>query len=70
MFKKSRIILDPHTAVGYSIGQTVLDKSEKRIYLATAHYSKFIDTVRDVVKDKALLPPKISSIINAKVQEF
>lgn len=69
VFKKSGIIIDPHTAVGYSIGQTVLDKSEKRIYLATAHYSKFIDTVRDVVKDKALLPPKISSIINEK-EEF
>ena len=28
-----------------------------------------MDTVRDVVKDKALLPPKISSIINEK-EEF
>lgn len=66
IFKKYRIILDPHTAVGYSIGQAVLDNSEKRIYLATAHYSKFIDTVKKVIDDQVLLPPRILSIMKKK----
>jgi threonine synthase len=66
IFKSFRIIIDPHTAVGYSIGKTVLDDSEKRIYLATAHYSKFIDTVRKVIDDPVTLPKRILSIIKKK----
>jgi threonine synthase len=69
IFKRFRIIIDPHTAVGYSIGKTVLDDSEKRIYLATAHYSKFIDTVKKVINDQVTLPKRISSIIN-KEEKF
>ena len=69
IFKRFRIIIDPHTAVGYSIGKTVLDDSEKRIYLATAHYSKFIDTVKKVINDQVTLPERISSIIN-KEEKF
>ncbi len=69
IFKEFRIILDPHTAVGVSIGQTVLDDSEKRIYLATAHYSKFIDTVKKVINDEISLPTRISSIMK-KEEKF
>ena len=44
------IIIDPHTAVGYSIGKKLLKNNEKRVYLSTAHFSKFFNTVNDSLK--------------------
>ena len=43
--KDHNFILDPHTAVGYAVGKKLLDDSEKRVYMSTAHYSKFMDTI-------------------------
>ena len=60
------IILDPHTAVGLSIGRKVLADNEKRVYLATAHYSKFIDTVNAVLSRNLSIPNKLSKVLNRK----
>ena len=67
-FDKYKLILDPHTAVGLSVGDKQLDKKERRIYLATAHYSKFIKTVKESVKKKYSLSGEIKK--NLKKEKF
>ncbi len=69
IYKKFSIIIDPHTAVGYSVGNKILKKSEKRVYLATAHYSKFMETVEDSIKKKLNYPDKLKKILK-KDEEF
>ena len=66
IFKKYNIIVDPHTAVGYAVGKKLLKDSEKRVYLATAHHAKFIETVRDSIKKDINYPKQLESILNQK----
>ena len=66
IYKKFKIIIDPHTAVGYSVGKKILKEENKTIYLATAHYSKFLDTVEKSVKKKIEYPHKLRAILNKK----
>ncbi len=66
IYKKFKIIIDPHTAVGYSVGKKLLKEDNKTIYLATAHYSKFLDTVEKSVKKKLEYPQKLKKILNKK----
>ncbi len=60
--KKYNIIIDPHSAVGYSVGKGVLKDSQKRIYLATAHYAKFLNTVNKAIKSKIKYPKRLSRL--------
>ncbi len=62
------IIIDPHTAVGYSIGKELLNNNEKRVYLSTAHFSKFLDTVNDSLKICLTYPPKMKEILKKQEQ--
>ncbi len=66
IFKNHNIIVDPHTAVGYSVGKRILKDSEKRIYLSTAHHGKFLDTVRKAIKSNINYPEKLSKIMKKK----
>ena len=66
IFDRYKLIVDPHTAVGLSVGDKQLDKKERRIYLATAHYSKFIKTVKESVKKKVDYPDKLKRILKKK----
>ena len=66
IFKKYNLIIDPHTAVGYAVGKKLLNDSEKRVYLATAHYAKFIETVRGSIKKNLDYPKPLKSILKKK----
>ena len=66
VFKKFNLVIDPHTAVGYAVGKKLLDESEKRVYLATAHYAKFMDTVQNSINKKLMYPKSLRSILNKK----
>ena len=46
------------------------DDSEKRVYLATAHHAKFIETVRDSIKNDINYPKQLKSILNQKGKIF
>ena len=59
------MVIDPHTAVGYAVGKKLLDESEKRVYLATAHYAKFMDTVQSSI-NKINVSKITRSILNKK----
>ena len=66
VFKKFNLVIDPHTAVGYAVGKKLLDESEKRVYLATAHYAKFMDTVQNSINKKLMYPKSLRSVLNKK----
>ena len=63
---KHNIIIDPHTAVGYKVGKKKLTHEDKRVYLATAHYSKFIKTVSDALNCSINYPKKLENIVKKK----
>ena len=66
MFDENEVVIDPHTAVGFSVGRKVLIKNEKRVYLATAHHGKFIETVKDSINKDIEYPKKLFQIIDRK----
>ena len=66
IFKNYNHILDPHTAVGYAVGKKLLNDSEKRVYMATAHYSKFMDTITESIFKKLHYPSKLKKILKKK----
>ena len=43
-----------------------LNDTEKRIYLATAHYGKFINTVNRAIPDKIYFPLELQKVLNKK----
>ncbi len=67
--EKYDIIIDPHTAVGCSVGKKKLSKSKKRVYLATAHYAKFLGTVKKSINDDIDYPQKLMDLFN-KQEKF
>ena len=76
---KYNIILDPHTAVGVAVGKNQLPKDEKRIYLATAHHGKFLDTINSSLNERVKYPKRLLELkkkkekfyeINNKIEDF
>jgi threonine synthase len=67
VYNKTGYILDPHGAVGY-LGLTDHLKSEKEnvngVFLATAHTTKFLEVVEDVIGKKIELPSRLKEIVN------
>ena len=49
--------------------EAFLNDTEKRIYLATAHYGKFINTVNRAIPDKIYFPLELQKVLNKK-EEF
>ena len=66
IYEEFNIVTDPHTAVGYSVGKSLLKNDEKRVYLSTAHFSKFFDTVSNSLKIRLVYPKKMKKILEKK----
>ena len=65
IYKKEKIILDPHTAVAVgTIGK--LSIKGNTIVLSTAHPAKFSDMVAKELNIKPELPEKLNNILNKK----
>tara|TARA_B100000497_G_scaffold90861_1_gene101402 strand:- start:1856 stop:3148 length:1293 start_codon:yes stop_codon:yes gene_type:complete len=58
-------VADPHGAVGYLGAKAYLQKFPKVhcVFLETAHPTKFLDVVQQVVKIKQHIPPQIQSVM-------
>ncbi|HXA01571.1 MAG TPA: threonine synthase [Cytophagaceae bacterium] len=67
VYHKTGYILDPHGAVGY-LGLMDYLKSETAdvngIFLATAHTTKFLEVVEDVIGKKIGLPARLKEIVD------
>ena len=69
IYSEFGVIVDPHTAVGICLGRELLKKNEKNVYLATAHYGKFLDTIKSSLKKDIRAPKKLDKIKKEK-EEF
>ena len=69
IYNEFGVIVDPHTAVGICLGRELLKKNEKNVYLATAHYGKFLDTIKSSLK-KDIRAPKNLDKIKKEKEEF
>ena len=67
---KYNIILDPHTAVGIAVGKKELSNQDKRVYLATAHYGKFLDTINLSLCKKIKYPVKLEKLTKKKEKYY
>ncbi len=67
VFRKYDYILDPHGAIGYlGLKQYMLQNNKKinGIFLETAHPSKFVDIVQNVINEKLQIPDRLQNYLN------
>jgi len=65
VFEKFKIVLDPHTAIGYGAFDKV-DLDGNNIVLATAHPSKFPVAIEKAINFKAELPDELLFVLDEK----
>lgn len=60
--EKYDYIIDPHGAVGYNAIKDYQEKhtNTKAVVLETAHYSKFLDVVEPLLKEKVPIPKRLA----------
>lgn len=65
IYSKFDYIADPHGAVGYMGCKAYLEQNNDVhcVFLETAHPTKFLDVVENVIQEKIPLPPQIKSIM-------
>lgn len=58
-------VADPHGAVGYLGAKAYLENNEAHVvFLETAHPTKFLDVVEDVIRENVYLPPQIEAVMD------
>ena len=72
VYKNTGYVMDPHAAIGYLGCKEYLktDSSVHTVFLETAHYTKFLDTVEPLIKKKIELPMQIKSVIKKNKVAF
>jgi threonine synthase len=70
IYSNSGYIADPHGAVGYLGAKAYLKNNPNThvIFLETAHPTKFLDVVEEVIPEKIDLPPQIQAVIHKQKQ--
>ena len=72
LFKNFKYVADPHGAVGYLGCKAYLKENPNShcVFLETAHPTKFLDVVEDVIKEKQPLPEQIQSVMGKDKESF
>jgi len=65
VYEKYKIILDPHSAIGFGVLKKIKIK-ENNVVLATAHPSKFPDAINRSINVKPSLPNKFKYVLDEK----
>ncbi len=65
IYTQYNYVADPHGAVGYLGSKAYLKENPNAhcVFLETAHPTKFLDVVEDVIKEKQPLPEQIQSVM-------
>ena len=63
IYKNYQMLIDPHTAIGVGVLEKITQKGKAAV-LATAHPSKFNDTVLEATGIKPELPHSLENILN------
>ncbi|WP_178988364.1 threonine synthase [Winogradskyella schleiferi] len=65
LYSDFNYVADPHGAVGYLGAKDYLKNNEAHVvFLETAHPTKFLDVVEDVIKENIDLPPQIEAVMD------
>lgn len=66
LYTDLKYIADPHGAVGYLGCKSYLKDNEDAhcVFLETAHPTKFLDVVEEVIPEKIELPPQIEAVMD------
>ena len=65
VYKKYKIILDPHSAIGFGVLKKIKLK-ENNVVLATAHPSKFPEAISKSINVEPSLPDKLKYVLDEK----
>ena len=65
VFEKYKIILDPHSAIGFGALKKIKLKGNN-VVLATAHPSKFPEAINNSISIKPSLPDKLKYVLDEK----
>jgi len=64
LYKDYNYVADPHGAVGYLGAKAYLKNNDAHVvFLETAHPTKFLDVVEDVIEKTIPLPPQIEAVM-------
>ena len=68
IYKDCNYVADPHGAVGYLGSNAYLKDNPNAhcVFLETAHPTKFLDVVEDVIKEEQPLPEQIQAVMGGK----
>jgi threonine synthase len=68
IYKNTNYVADPHGAVGYLGSKAYLNANPNAhcVFLETAHPTKFLDVVEEVIKEEQALPKQIQSVMGRK----
>lgn len=65
LYNDFNYVADPHGAVGYLGAKTYLKNNDAHVvFLETAHPTKFLDIVEDVIRENIDLPPQIEAVMD------
>ncbi|MUU77284.1 threonine synthase [Winogradskyella endarachnes] len=65
IYKEHNYIADPHGAVGYLGAKKYLENNDAHVvFLETAHPTKFLDVVEDVIEKTVPLPSQIKAVMD------
>jgi threonine synthase len=66
LYNEHNYIADPHGAVGFLGAQHYLKNKSNHhvVFLETAHPTKFLDVVEDVIRENIDLPPQIEAVMD------
>ena len=62
VYEESKLVICPHTAVGTFVSRKFLNKNKVMITLATAHPSKFIDSVQNALGKTIVQPDEMKEL--------
>ncbi len=65
-YQETGYLLDPHGAVGYRALIDKLDANETGVFLETAHPSKFLETVENIIGEKVEIPLKLQEFMKGE----
>ncbi|NQX92280.1 MAG: threonine synthase, partial [Flavobacteriales bacterium] len=69
-YSNYKYICDPHGAIGYGALKQMLNKSEKGIFLETAHPAKFHDIVEPTLNTKVQIPEGLADCLKKKKESI
>jgi threonine synthase len=65
LYNDFNYVADPHGAVGFLGAKTYLETNDTHVvFLETAHPTKFLDIVEDVIRENVDLPPQIEAVMD------